>query len=162
MQHTVLHNVEFTLEVYASFLLHSPPPADRPSTSTSNSHSQTTELSTTLREPFTILPPRAPWRSSEQEIISTNEADLEAHYRKKFDKPPERTIRAPNADTVVGASGGAGGSTAAPPPFEDRSTRSLQPCSRRMKATLPSSNMRSLLSLARWWTPFRPGISQDP
>ena len=119
-QHTVLHNVAFALEVYASFLLHSPAPADRPSTSASHSHSQTTESSTTLRVPLTILPPRAPWRSAEQEIISTNEADLEAHYRKKFDKPPERTIRAPDADTVVGSSGGAGGSAAVPPPpFEE-------------------------------------------
>jgi len=119
-QHTVLHNVTFALEVCASFLFHSPPPADRPSTSTSNPHGQTTESTTTLRVPLTILPPRAPWRSAEQEIISTNEADLEAHYRKKFDKPPERTIRASDANTIVGSSRGAGGSSAAPPPpFEE-------------------------------------------
>jgi hypothetical protein len=119
-QHTVLHNVVFALEVCASFLLRLPPPADRPSTSTSNPHGQTTESTTTLRVPLTILPPRAPWRSAEQEIISTNEADLEAHYRKKFDKPPERTIRASDSDTVVGSSGGAGRSAAAPPPpFEE-------------------------------------------
>lgn len=118
-QHTVLHNISFALEVFASFLLHPPTPADRPPTSTSNSHSQTTESLTTLRVPLTILPPRAPCTSPEQEIISTNEADLEAHYRKKFDKPPERTIRESDADTAVGSSGGAGGSAAAPPPFEE-------------------------------------------
>jgi hypothetical protein len=118
-QYTVLHNVTFALEVYASFLLHSPPPADRPSTSTPNSHGQTMESTTTLKVPLTILPPRAPWKSAEHEIISTNEADLEAHYRKKFDKPPERTIRASDADTIPGSSGGAGGSAAAPPPFEE-------------------------------------------
>ena len=118
-QHTVLHNISFALKVYTSFLLRSLPPADRPSTSTSNSHGQTMESTTTLRVPLTILPPRAPCRSSEQEIISINEADLEAHYRKKFDKPPERTIRASDADTIVGSSGGAGGSATAPPPFEE-------------------------------------------
>ena len=70
--------------------------------------------------PLTILPPRAPWRSAEQEIINANEADLEAHYRKKFDKPPERTVRASDENTIVGSSGGAGGSAAIPPPpFEE-------------------------------------------
>ena len=119
-QHTVLHGVTFALEVYASFLSHSPPPADRPSTSISTSHGQTTELTTTLRVPLTILPPRMPWRSTEQEIISTNEADLEAHYRKKFDKPPERTVRASDENVIAGSSGGAGGSAAIPPPpFEE-------------------------------------------
>jgi hypothetical protein len=79
-----------------------------------------TESTTTLRVPLTILPPRAPWRSVDQEIISTSEADLEAGYRKKFDKPPERTIRASDADVNVGSSGGAGGSAAGPPPpFDD-------------------------------------------
>ena len=119
-QHTVLHNITFALEVYASFLSHSSPPADRPSTSTTTSHAQVTESTTTLRVPLTILPPLAPWRSIEQEMISTNEVDLEAHYRKKFDKPPERTIRASDADMAVGSSGGARGSAAIPPPpFEE-------------------------------------------
>ena len=119
-QHTVLHNIMFALEVHASFLSHSRPPADRPSTSTSISHGQTTESTTTLNVPLTILPPRAPWQSAEQEIISTNEADLEVHYRKKFDKPPERTIRASDENAVVGSSGGAGGSASIlPPPFEE-------------------------------------------
>jgi neural Wiskott-Aldrich syndrome protein len=119
-QHTVLHNVSFALEVYASFLSHSPPPTDRPSTSTSTSHGQVMESTTTLRIPLTVLPPRAPWRSAEQEMINVNEADLEAHYRKKFDKPPERTVRAPDADIIVGSSSGARGSAAVPPPpFEE-------------------------------------------
>ena len=73
-----------------------------------------------LNVPLIILPPRAPWRRAEQETITTNEADLEVHYRKKFDKPPERTIRVSDENAVVRSSGGAGElASRLPPPFEE-------------------------------------------
>ncbi|KAF7436965.1 hypothetical protein PC9H_003799 [Pleurotus ostreatus] len=100
-QTTVLHSISFRLDINVSFV---------------DMASRTERLST-ISIPLTILPP--PARLPEVEH-SVDEA-----YQKKHDRPPARTVRADEVDSVphydTGAEAGPSGLlSGAPPPFEER------------------------------------------
>jgi neural Wiskott-Aldrich syndrome protein len=93
-QTTVLHCVTFRLMVYITFI----------------NMSHHTEHVETVVIPLTIIPPPAP--------LPEADADLDAAYRKKHDKPPQRTVRGDDSDNTPHYE--EAGPSYAPPPFDER------------------------------------------
>ena len=93
-QTTVLHCVTFRLMVYITFI----------------NMSNHTEHVERIVIPLTIIPPPAP--------LPETDADLDIAYRKKHDKPPQRTVRGDDSDNTPHYE--EAGPSYAPPPFEER------------------------------------------
>lgn len=93
-QTTLLHRVTFRLVVYITFI----------------NMSNHTEQVETVVIPLTIIPPPAP--------LPEADADLEVAYRKKHDRPPQRTVRGDDSENTPHYE--EAGPSYAPPPFEER------------------------------------------
>lgn len=93
-QTTLLHCVTFRLMVYITFI----------------NMSRHTEHVKTVVIPLTIVPPPAP--------LPETDADLDAAYRKKHDKPPQRTVRGDDSENTPHYE--EAGPSYAPPPFDER------------------------------------------
>lgn len=100
-QSTLLHSVQFRIEIHVSFV----------------DMSNQTERISTLVMPITILPPPAPLPEVSQ--------SLDDAYQKKHDRPPARTVREEEVDPSIphyseGEAGPSMLSSGAPPPFEEQ------------------------------------------
>lgn len=93
-QTTLLHCVTFRLMVYITFI-------------NMSSHTEHVE---TVAIPLTIIPPPAP--------LPEADADLDAAYRKKHDRPPQRTVRGDDSESTPHYE--EAGPSYAPPPFDER------------------------------------------
>ena len=93
-QTTVLHCVTFRLMVYITFI----------------NMSRHTEHVETVVIPLTIVPPPAP--------LPESDADLDTAYRKKHDRPPQRTVRGDDSENTPHYE--EAGPSYAPPPFDER------------------------------------------